>query len=117
MKESELQAQVAILLDTLNLCWFHPPNGAYFGGGTRSAIRGATLKRQGLKPGVPDCVILTPSPETGQATFIELKIGYNKLSPDQEVWRDRLEGLGYGYGVAKSLDEVKGVLTQYGYVL
>ena len=117
MKESDLQGQVAQLLDEQGLLWFHPPNGAYYGGGRRSAIVGAIVKKQGVKSGVPDCVILTPSPTTGKALFIELKVGRNKLSPDQEVWKELLIEWGYGHAVARSLDEVKQVLNEYGHMV
>ena len=115
MKEIELQIATATLLDTMGLLWCHPPNGAFYGGGGASARRGAILRRQGLKSGVPDVVIFTPSPLNNQASFVELKTKVGRLSPLQRQWRDDLIEMGYNWGLARDLDQVTGLLTEWGY--
>lgn len=50
--EYEEQVKLAEYLDMKGYCWCHVPNG-----GNRNPITGAKLKRQGVKPGVPDVLI------------------------------------------------------------
>lgn len=113
-RESDIQRMVAVLLDGMRLVWFHPPNGAYLGGANR-ARAGAQLKRQGLKSGVPDVVILTPAPSNGRACFIELKTRTGRLSHDQRVWKGKIEDLGYNWALCRHVDDVLSILHEWGF--
>lgn len=64
------QVVVAQWLDLHRVKWFHTPNG-----GARNAVTGSILKRQGVKPGVPDIVIIDrpPADPLSVGVVIELK--------------------------------------------
>jgi hypothetical protein len=68
--EAREQEAVAAWLDIHGVLWFHPPNGGHRNKATASALR-----RQGVKPGVPDIIILdrpTEHPEC-RGCAVELK--------------------------------------------
>lgn len=68
---------------------FHIPNG-----GTRNQKEAASLKRQGVKAGVPDLCL--PVARCGyHGLFIELKVGKNKQTKNQIEWQDKLNAQGY----------------------
>ena len=52
LSEYDEQVKLANYLDAKGYLWCHVPNG-----GNRNPITGAKLKRQGVKPGVPDVLI------------------------------------------------------------
>src|SRR5258705_2513503 len=62
---------------------FAVPNG-----GARDKRTGASLKAEGVKPGIPDMCLLV---KRGQyaALWIELKVGKNKASEKQNEWLDQ----------------------------
>lgn len=99
--EDDLQKAVAYYLDIRGFIWFHPPNG-----GLRNKREAAKLKAMGVKPGVPDIVILDPQ------IVIELKIGNNKPTPSQESWLKTFKALGWQAHVCRSLDEVVEILEK-----
>jgi hypothetical protein len=75
----------------------------------RSAVAGALEKKMGAIAGMPDLAVYGPacaprelSPPTW---FIEVKAGKGRLSEAQREVHDRLKDLGYGVGVARSLDD------------
>lgn len=68
---------------------YHVPNG-----GRRDKKEAASLKRQGVKAGVPD--LFLPSPHGGYfGLYIELKVGKNKTSKIQDEWIEQLKEQGY----------------------
>jgi hypothetical protein len=75
----------------------------------RSKVAGAIEKSMGAIAGWPDLAVYGPacaprelSPPTW---FIEVKAGKGRLSEAQREVHDRLKDLGYGVGVARSLDD------------
>lgn len=66
------------------------PNGAHlYGDARRRAMQVAALKRQGMKPGVPDLCL--PVARNGwHALYIEMKYGDNKPRDRQEWYLNRL---------------------------
>jgi len=106
--EEQIQVAVAQYLD-LKLPktwrWYHPPNG-----GWRHKLTGAKLKAQGLKPGVPDCVILRPN---GSPIYIELKAFGGVLSLAQKDFRDWCEASQQPYRVCRSVGEVEIFLKDF----
>ena len=98
-KEEELQKAVARYLDMLGVLWFHPPNEI------RAKPQYMVKRKQmGVKSGVPDVCILEPN-KLYKGLFIELKVGYNKLSDNQESWIYELNKRGFKAFVSYSLDE------------
>ncbi|WP_459482080.1 VRR-NUC domain-containing protein [Clostridium saccharoperbutylacetonicum] len=90
----------------LNLL-FHVPNG-----GKRDKREAVSLKRQGVKAGVPDLVL--PVPRGGyHGAYIEMKVGDNKTTDKQKKWiRDLIEQ-GYYVEVCYGWQEASEKLTKY----
>ncbi len=82
-------------------------------GGLRDARTAVTLKRTGVKSGVPD--ICLPVPKGGHgALYIELKRQKGGvLSANQKVWLDRLNQAGNRAVVCKGWDEAREAIEQY----
>ena len=106
------------------------PNGTQLGGGrTRRAQYMASLKAQGLKPGVSDIVIAYPIwlPTGGQClypgAYIELKrdVGAYKgpaalrsaVRPDQMEWAKRMFSVGYFTAIAYGVEDFKELVNSY----
>jgi hypothetical protein len=106
-KEDDFQKSVAKYLDNIQATWFHCPNG-----GSRNAIEASKLKGMGVKPGVPDCLILDQL-KGFCGLAIELKVGYNKPSEQQLAFLDKLVAQNWLVIVSWSLDEVITVLDWY----
>lgn len=86
---------------------FHVPNG-----GRRDKREANSLKRQGVKAGVPDLVL--PVARNGYfGLYIELKAGKNKTSEEQNKWIKQLKEQGYFVTVCYGWQEAKEVLEQY----
>ena len=83
--------------------WFHPPNG-----GARSPVEAAIFKGLGVKPGVPDLVIV----HRGRFIAIELKSEDGRLTPAQKAMHERLRLAGAVVTTAKSLEELQDFLGQ-----
>jgi len=107
--ESALQISVAQFLDVAlpdEVRAFHVPNG-----GRRDARTGARLKREGVKAGVPDFMIVARGSVCG---FIELKTEKGRLSEAQREWRDWCWDNHVLYAACRSLPEVADVLRRWG---
>ena len=85
---------------------FHPKNGGIHQRGRRAGINTG----QGVKPGVPDIVILTP----GQAYALELKTEQGKLTDQQKETMVEMGHCGTITGVAYGLDEALEWLESHG---
>lgn len=109
LNEYQLHLQVA---DYFRRC-LDPRIPAWHTGQTAiNARHGATLKRLGVKAGVPDwALIIAPH---GRIAFIELKAGNGKQSPAQIVFEECARAAGGWYAVCRSLDDVRGVLAAWG---
>jgi hypothetical protein len=110
-REEDLQRAVAQYLDARGFIWFHPANERKTEQridkkGRSYSPEGNKLKALGVKPGLPDCVILNVR------IVIELKIGKNKPTPAQERWLETFRELGWQAHVCRSLDEVMEILEQ-----
>ena len=92
--EATLQKQIATFLDWKKHVWMHSPNE-----GKRSPRTGAHLKAQGMKGGFPDICIFDLK------LVIELKTKYNKPTPLQAEWLERMRGLGWSAWWVNSFEE------------
>ena len=93
--EAEEQAELGRRLDSAGLVWFAIPNG-----GSRHVLEARNLKRQGVKTGVPDLVILSPSVGAPRGVALELKrappVGrLEDVRPEQWAWLARFEAAGF----------------------
>ncbi len=90
-----------------HLLFFHPANG-----GGRSRTEAGILTGMGVRPGVPDQVLLLPG---ARAAFVELKAGAGRLSTAQVAFKEQVEALGFCYAECHSVDEVgrfvRGLIT------
>lgn len=86
---------------------FAVPNG-----GLRSKSEAARLKASGVKAGVPDIFLAVP--KGGYAgLFIEMKVGKNKTSKDQDEWIERLMCAGYKCAVCYGFETARYEIEEY----
>lgn len=111
------QIAVAKYLDWAGVLWLHPPNE-----GVRSPRQGAMLKACGLKPGVPDILILDPPPalQGSPGAAIELKPTRDeapraRMSREQREWLGQLAQLGWATACARGAQEAIAQLRAWGY--
>jgi len=64
------------------------------------------LKAQGLKPGIPDVLIVWQ----GRAIFVEIKRPGGRLSPAQKAMHERITSAGAVVTTCHSVDEVEAFL-------
>ena len=74
--------------------------------------RMARFKRMGMRPGVPDLVIVKNS----RIYFLELKSEKGKQSESQKDFQNDAIGVGADYALAHNLDEAVGALTIWGII-
>ena len=77
-----------------------------------SPMAGAKLKAMGQSKGVPDFLVFN-SNRTFNGLAIELKVKYNKPTPEQLQWLSNLEKQGWKTLWSRSLDEVLEVIDGY----
>lgn len=86
-------------------------------GGGRSGPRvGAILKAEGLRAGFPDLGLYVPRKVFSgwdHSLFLELKRPSGIVSPEQEVFHQRLREQGYKVEVCRSLTECINTITAY----
>lgn len=88
---------------------FHVPNG-----GKRDRGTAIKLKRQGVKPGVPDIMLPVPKLKHGYAgLFIEMKTGKNKPTEYQMVYLTELRKQGYYIAVCYGWKEAVRIIETY----
>lgn len=88
-------------------CMFAVPNA-----GKRSIRAAAYMKAEGLKSGVPD--VCLPIPRGNYAgLWIEMKVGRNKPSANQQAWIKRLKAQGHHCAVCYSFEEAKVLVEWY----
>tara|TARA_R100000315_G_scaffold35184_1_gene14541 strand:+ start:4372 stop:4866 length:495 start_codon:yes stop_codon:yes gene_type:complete len=116
--ERQEQVRVAKLLDQLGLLWCHVPNEGHGRRGKEGAIRGARLRAEGLKSGVPDILVFDKNSRPGSVGLaIELKRQKGgRVSEDQKRWLEELEKRGWVCKVCRGFDEVHQVLKELNYV-
>lgn len=86
---------------------YHCPNG-----GSRNKIEAANMKRQGVKPGVPDlCLPVARGKYHG--LYIEMKARDNKPSEIQKKWLLELKNQGYAVAVCYDWESASRFITNY----
>jgi hypothetical protein len=81
-------------------------------GGLRDRITAGKLKAAGVKAGVWD-IFLPVAIGSYHGLFIEMKVGKNTLTPEQQSFRDYLWTHGYGYTVCYSWEQAKNAIISY----
>lgn len=87
-------------------------------GGKRHIVTASRMKSEGQKAGVPDLflpvAIRDKNLETSHGLFIEMKkTKGGVVSKEQKKWRDKLEGEGYRWEVAKGCEQAKAIICDY----
>ena len=109
--EAAEQAAVVRELRRLRIRFCAVPNG-----GRRDRIESINLKRQGVEPGAPDLLILTPPPAWpwSPGTALEMKrtgAQWSDVRKEQVEWLTELAVLGWyvvvGYGAADALEKLR----------
>ena len=103
--EEALQRTVAEYLDRAlpeDAVWFHCPNG-----GARTKAEAGVFKALGVKPGIPDILILW----RGSLYCIELKPPRRSLSESQKTMRALLVTAGARYAMARTVEAVETALA------
>ena len=111
---SELHEQIALAraLDHARVLWCHVPNGGY-----RSRREAVSLAQSGVKPGVPDVLIFTPTAAAPKGTALELKKPKGSVSEEQRGWLSALAACGWATVVAYGYEDAIGQLKAIGFVL
>lgn len=86
---------------------YHIPNGGYRPGKTAR-----NLQKEGVKPGVPD-LHLPVSRNRKHGLWIEMKVGKNTTSKNQEKWINRLIEEGHEVKVCYGADEAIKAIKEY----
>ncbi len=85
----------------------HVPNG-----GLRHPAVAKMLKREGVKPGFPDLLLLIPRGK--YHGFVgEMKFGRNRLTEKQREWKSRLEAAGYYFVMAHRWENMAAEIERY----
>ena len=109
--EAVIQRTLAQRLDLAKLVWCHVPNG----GSRGSIVEAVNLRRAGVKGGVPDVLIFTPTKQAPHGVALELKADKGVLSDAQREWLDSLRAIGWAAIVAYGLDDAVAQLRALGY--
>ena len=86
---------------------YHCPNG-----GSRNPVEAANLKRQGVKPGVPD-IFLPVARGRYHGLYIEMKTDKGRLSDDQRDWLSALREQGYAAYVCRGWERAAKLILKY----
>ena len=98
--QSEFFSQVKLFFPRIpDKLLFAVPNG-----GSRNKLEAINLKRQGVKPGVSDVILLIP--KGGFASLcLEFKTKTGEQSPDQKEFQKQAENCGSKYVIVRSVKE------------
>lgn len=107
MSEAQEQSAVVEYCDVKGIPVYHIPNG-----GRRDKREAANLKRQGVKPGVPDlCVPVARGPY--HSLYIEMKAAGGKPTETQVEWLCRLRGEGMCAYVCYGAENAIALIDRY----
>lgn len=107
MSEAAEQMAVVRYCDIKRIPIFHIPNG-----GSRHPAEAANLKRQGVKPGVPDLCV--PVPAGGyNSLYIEMKAPKGRVSDNQKEWISKLRSLGHAAFVCYGAEHAIALIESY----
>lgn len=111
--EEYIQRTVAAWLDMHGILWFHAPNE-----GEHKVQYRAKQLQLGLRPGVPDIIILDPPPAKPRCrgVALELKRKYgSRVADRQQWWIDELVARGWYAAVCYGIDHALRTLNELGY--
>lgn len=104
---------VAPGLSALDLLFAIPNAGGFSGGFAANVVRVKRLKREGVRPGVPDLMLAMPA-GGWPGLFIEMKRASGSYaSPEQREFMEKLRRVGYLAVVCNGFDEARVVIDYY----
>ena len=114
LAERAVQRAIMDTLARLGYQAFHVPNGVRLPGDKLARLKqAAARKKDGVRPGVPDLVIVDRASRVG---FVEVKeTGEVNLDPDQVWWRDELLRRGIPWALVNEPDGIISVLREWGW--
>ena len=86
---------------------FHVPNG-----GQRNRVEAAKFKAMGVRPGVPDLLLILPRHGYSYLAM-ELKVGKNTQTDSQKTYQSKMSENGGKYIVIRSIDEFIDAVNGY----
>lgn len=104
-----------IPVPTLSLIHAIPNGGARGENSTTNKIRGAMLKAEGVKKGVPDIFLPVPMGKF-HGLYIEMKVADEKKgrpSKEQLMFLDQVSGLGYATRICYGAEQAKQAIVDY----
>lgn len=113
--EADEQCKLIAWADVSAACGVYPELAllhAIPNGGSRNKAEAAHLKRQGVRPGVPDLFLPVPKGKY-HGLYIEMKFGKNKPTEAQKRWHRELVNQGYCVGVTYSALSAKKLIEAY----
>ena len=112
---SEHDEQCAVIDYCTALCGRIPELSLLYAipnGGKRNVVTAVRLKKEGVKPGVPDLCL--PIARNGyHGLYIEMKAGKNKATKTQKWWHEQLREQGHAVVVAYGAGEAIEAIEQY----
>ena len=87
--------------------WFHPPNE-----GKREWFNQSRVKLMGVKPGVPDFIIMEPN-YYHFGLVMEAKTSNGRLDPAQKMWLDELRKKGFKAEVFRDFETFTTIVQSY----
>lgn len=99
--------RIRALQDSLWSMWIAVPNGGF-----RHLRTAQRLRKEGVKPGVPDTFWPIMRGQFG-GLWIEFKASKGRISDYQEMWIERLRLCGYRVDVCRSVGEAVEVAEDY----
>jgi len=115
--EDRLQVKCAKWLQSYlpepNMCWAVEHGRLHRGDAIQRAQEWQRLKKKGVKVGVPDLHVAL----RGRYLAIELKVGKNTETTEQQAFGANLRTLGHGYHVARSVSDLAAILAHVGVAL
>lgn len=114
--ERPVQRSILDLIDALGLEAAAVPNGANLAGKALNRARlMKEMKKDGLRPGFPDLIVM--GRKAGQIGMLEVKreIG-GRLSKEQKGWRDFFREAGHPWACVSSVDEAHAAIKAWGWL-
>ncbi len=81
-------------------------------GGARTAITGARLKKEGVRPGIPDLFLAIPT-KGFPGMFIEMKRKGGRATPTQVRMHNSLRSRGYAVACCRGWEEARDRVWEY----
>jgi hypothetical protein len=113
---SEHTEQVALFNWCKSMEGSHPQLALLFSipnGGKRHLGTAVKLKASGTKSGVPDIFLPVANRHGKHGLWIELKVGKNKPTKNQQHWLRELEAEGYATALCYGFKEARNTIVKY----